>query len=92
MTDFYLQVGRFVLFCVCMERLNGELITEYLKKPGASYGGMAAELGVSPSLLRQMEEGYLPRKGWEKIKNRLAQVLGVSVGALTLGADEAKRA
>lgn len=72
-----------------MDRLNGQLITGYMQKNKLGLGGMAAEVGVSPSLLRQMIEGYSPRKGREEILTRLATLLGVSVTALTL-APEAK--
>lgn len=72
-----------------MERLNGQLLSEYRQKNGKTYGGIAAELGISPSTVRQMEEGYLPRKGRVEILARLATLLGVSVAALTL-APEAK--
>lgn len=63
-------------------RLNGRLITEYMRKKRIAYGSLAADIGVSPSLLRQMEEGYLPSRGREAIVSRLAKILGCSVGAL----------
>jgi hypothetical protein len=73
------------------KRLNGTKITEYMKKHGVDYGALAAEIEVSPSLLRQMEDGYYPRRGGDEIVGRLAQRMGVSVAALTL-TEEAKQA
>lgn len=70
-------------------RLNGAVITELRLKPGASYEALASDIGVSPSVVRQMENGYVPRRRREEILKRLAEIRGCSVGALLL--PEAKR-
>lgn len=65
-------------------RLNGKLITNYMKATGTEYGAIAAEIGVSTSIVRQMEQGYIPRRNREQILTVLAQYLGHSVGALVI--------
>lgn len=72
-------------------KLNGKLITKYREATGAEYGALAADIGVSPSLVRQMEDGYYPRRNSTEIIEALAKRLGCSVGALVIPA-EAKKA
>lgn len=64
-------------------RLNGKLIMERVKARGITFNALAAEIGVSPSLIRQMSEGYLPRRHATELLEKLSKTLGVSVGALT---------
>lgn len=71
-------------------RLNGQLILNKRKTTGDSVEMVAAILDVSPSTERQMEKGYLPRRGRADILNRLANYIGCSVAALFT--PEAKRA
>jgi transcriptional regulator with XRE-family HTH domain len=71
-------------------RLNGKLITEHRKKTKASYGTMAAEIGVSTGMIRQMEEGYYPRRNADEIIQALANILGCSVGALIIPSEATK--
>lgn len=68
------------------------LITEYRNATLATYGAIASELGISPSAVRQMEEGYLPKRGREEILSRLSKMLGKGVGALFTNQVEAKTA
>lgn len=64
-------------------RLNGKLITEYLEgAKETTYSTLASDIGVSTGIVRQMEDGYLPRRNTDKILAALAKVLGCSVGAL----------
>ena len=66
------------------ERLNGAVITRLVNKPGASYESVATDIGVSPSTVRQMEKGYLPRKRRDEILDRLSRAAKVSVAALMI--------
>ena len=70
--------------CMGNERLKGELITEYRKRTKTPYETLAAVLGVSSSTARAMEKGYIPREKRDEILARLAKLLGVDVGALTV--------
>lgn len=67
------------------------MITEYMESQNVSRGALAAQIGISPSLVDQMEEGYLPQRKRDLIISRLAAVMGVSVAALFLP-SEAKTA
>jgi len=65
-------------------RLNGKMITEVKQTKGITHYCLAGRLGVSPSLLSQMEQGYLPPRNRERILGALAAEIGVSVAALFL--------
>lgn len=62
--------------------VNGRLITERRKKKKISVNALATIAEVSPSLMRQIEDGYFPRENGEQILGRISQELGISVTAL----------
>ena len=74
------------------EQLNGQLIADYLSRTNVTRPALAAQLGVCRSILDNMVGGYLPKRNRDAILSRLAQVLGVGVGALILRVPEAKTA
>lgn len=63
-------------------RLNGKLILERMKELGFTNIGLAAEIGVSPSLVHQMIQGYLPRRNGDELLERLSKILQVNEAAL----------
>lgn len=69
---------------MCSGRLNGKVITDLKQKKGISHNGLAGRIGVSPSLLKQMEDGYLPPRNRERILAALSTEAEVSVAALFL--------
>lgn len=73
------------------ERLNGELITEWMEKTKTSYDALAAQIGVCPNMARSMEKGGIPRRNREAILSKLAGLIGTSVGALVIK-EETKKA
>lgn len=84
MHSFELQSLGIICIYISMSsgRVNGNLIRRYIAEKKATYESLAAEIGVSTSLVRQMEHGYYPRRNSNEILSALAQLLGCSVGAL----------
>jgi len=72
-------------------RLERSLVEKAIENAGGR-GALATYLGVSPSLVRQLEDGYVPRRNADQILGRLAEKAGCSVAALYVLPPEANGA
>lgn len=63
-------------------RVNGKLIVERRKAQRLTVEALAAEIGVSTSLMRAIEKDYMPREKVDEIIAGLARVLGISADTL----------
>lgn len=54
--------------------LNGVMIKQFLKRDGRTRTWLAAQLGISSSLLEKMLNGHLPK---EETVDALVEVIGV---------------
>lgn len=66
--------------------LRGELIRDYVYREGRKLCWVAAQIGVSESVLSKMTRGYAPKM--EPIL-KLSKLLGVKVSSLLIDEEDA---